>query len=139
MPFKVTDLLSIFASEGYILWLHDRPKMNTGSREVLVVLKKGCTALDQLKAWMHALLLVHRANSTAIAVAVAPKTNKSYADSRLDELYITLGSRRHLFDQHISALTSQGWDLNVAALETRAGVRALIEMEKTPSAEKSTT
>lgn len=137
MPFKVADLLDIFASEKYILWLQDSPDSSERSREVLIVLKKDCSALDQLKAWIHALLIVYRANSKG--TAAVSKANKAYAEPRLEELYITLGSRSDLFDQYIPSLTSQGWDLNVAALETRAGVRSLIEMRNTPSVEKTST
>lgn len=137
MPIKVADLLDVFASEGYILWIDGSLRPNVISREVLVVLKKECTALDQLKAWMHALLLVHRADGRA--TTSSRRAEKIHADMRLDELNTTLELRQHLFDHHVPALKSKGWDLDIAALETKAGVRALISTTKTPSVDKITT
>lgn len=137
MPVKVADLLNLFASEGYILWVNNNLQPDVGSKEVLIVLKKDCTALDQLKAWMHALLLVHEADHRDLTAP--PKAEKSNAETQLNKLNTTLELRRHLFDQHIPVLESKGWNLDVAALETRAGVRALIPIQKKQSVNIATT
>lgn len=137
MPVKVADLLNLFASEGYILWVNDNLHSDVSLKEVLIVLKKDCTALDQLKAWMHALLLVHEANDRN--ATASPKAEKSNAEMQLNKLNTTMELRRHLFDQHIPVLESMGWDLDAAALETRAGVRALIPIQKKQSVDRATT
>ncbi|KAF3007931.1 hypothetical protein E8E13_011218 [Curvularia kusanoi] len=136
MPVKVTELLEIFASEGYILWLDDDHQADVTSKEVLIVLKKNCTALDQLKAWMHALLLVFQA--TDRLNTASSKADKSNAEMQLDRLDKTLDLRQRLFDQQVPVLTSKGWDLDIAALETRAGVRVLIPIQQRVSVETAT-
>lgn len=120
---KLDELLRVFATEGYILWFDDE------RNEVLIVLKKDCTALDQLKAWVHALMLVH---SRSLCKHTLPFfiQGAGYAAPRLAELKSTLEERRGVFDKYTEALRSKGWDLNVAALETRAGVRAVIDSKK---------
>jgi hypothetical protein len=69
----------------------------------------------------------------------SPKAEKSNAETQLNKLNTTLELRRQLFDQHIPVLKSKGWDLDAAALETRAGVRALIPIQKKQSVNRATT
>ena len=135
LPIKVADLLDIFATEGYILWLPDISFYDLLMCEALIVLKKDCTALDQLKAWMHALILLqHRKMPKMSDTFNQPGwPGKDYEKPRLDELRTTLQKTRQVFSQYAPALKSKGWDLDVAALETRAGVRAVIERKKTVS------
>lgn len=116
---KMDDLLKIFATEGYILWYDDR------QNEVLIVLKKDCTALDQIKAWVHALTL-----------ARGRLKGRTVFEQGLDAsiwlrpLERTLQDVNELFDKYTAALRNKGWDLGVAALETRAGVRVTIDNKK---------
>ena len=44
----------------------------------------------------------------------------------LDELRVTRDETRKLFSAHLDGLKGAGWDLEVGALETRAGTRAVI-------------
>jgi hypothetical protein len=122
LPVKVSDLLEVFTAEGYMLWLHD-----VQTTEVLVVLKKDCTALDQLRAWVHALILVQSRRMKLLAYV---DQGDGYAVPRLAELKHTLRERRNVFEKYTAVLRSKGWDLDVAALETRAGVRAVINAKK---------
>ncbi|KAF1849955.1 DUF647-domain-containing protein [Cucurbitaria berberidis CBS 394.84] len=113
----MSELLHVFADEAYILW----PALSDDN--ALIVLKEGCTPIDQLKAWTHALLLARRARG---------EMGKPDADgaSRLAELRRTLETTRGLFAESSKALRQRGWELEVAALETRAGTRAEIRSQK---------
>ncbi|KAF1928655.1 DUF647-domain-containing protein [Didymella exigua CBS 183.55] len=126
LPIKLPDFLEIFEREGYILW-HN----NIQTREVLIVLKKGCTAIDHLKAWVHALMLV-RMRSQAPSSFRGPEDEALNAQ-RLVELLHTLRQSKELFNKYTPALRSAGWDLDTAALETQAGVRALIDRSQDSS------
>ncbi|KAJ4988177.1 RUS1 family protein-like protein 1 [Stagonosporopsis vannaccii] len=136
LPVKITDLLDIFASEGYILWLpeHSSSSSSPQAREALIVLKKGCTPLDQLKAWMHAWILVQM-QKTGLPDMSTQHPGKKTTDPRLDTLKESLATTRQAFRLHAPALREAGWNLDMAALETRAGVRAVIAREEESSAQ----
>lgn len=133
LPIKISDLLDVFASEGYILWLPEHSSSTPHTREAMIVLKKDCTPLDQLKAWMHAWILVqlHERNPLGLSIQHPEKPS---ADPRLQALKISLAMTRQAFDLHAPALRQAGWNLDIAALETRAGVRAVIAREQDGSA-----
>lgn len=117
---EMSDLLDIFADEAYIL------SPASSYHEALIVLKEGCTPIDQLKGWVHALLLARQVQGQMSGVKQADDDA-----SRLAELRRTLATTRELFTEHSKALKDKGWDLDVAALETRAGTRAEIGLHKT--------
>jgi hypothetical protein len=108
---KLSELMLVFKDEAYILWFDHKQS------EAMIVLKQDCTPLDQLKAWTHALLLAQRLR----AKASPPEKNDGLADLRssLDEVGRT-------FDTLAERLRGAGWDLEIAALETRAGTRATV-------------
>jgi hypothetical protein len=108
------ELLDVFGEEKYVLW-----PAESAEQAALIVLKEGCTAVDQLKAWAHALLLAKRLQG-----------GTSSKDRFLTELRQTLKDTRRVFEKQVDALNKKGWDLNVAALETRAGTRAQINSGK---------
>jgi hypothetical protein len=114
---KLSELLDIFASEPYILWLADE------SRQVLIVLKKGCTPRDQLRSWAHALFLAHEVQGQANQ---CEQEDKRISTSRITEMRRTLQVIRGVFDGSVDRLVQSGWDLDTAALETRAGARVEI-------------
>lgn len=70
LAINVSDLLEIFTNEGYVLWCSDTSLKNTVASEVLIVLKKDGTALDQLKAWMHALIVLESRQTNGKSVAL---------------------------------------------------------------------
>jgi hypothetical protein len=121
LPMKLSDILHVFANEGYVLWFNDSRTV-----EVLIVLKKDCTALDQLKAWLHALILV-RALASNPPLAFLKGEHVGVEVQRLAWLLHTLQQSNEVFAGYTPALRSLGWDLDTALLETRAGVRALID------------
>jgi hypothetical protein len=118
---KLPELMDIFASEAYILWYTD------ADSEALIVLKEGCTPIDQLKAWAHALLLASRMRGPG---SKPEDDDASPAETRLAEMRWTLKDTSDLFAQYAEKLKQIGWELDIAALETRAGVRAQIDTQK---------
>jgi hypothetical protein len=113
--------MDIFASEAYILWYTD------ADSEALIVLREGCTPIDQLKAWAHALLLASRMRGPG---SKPEDDDASPVETRLAEMRRTLKDTSDLFAQYAEKLKQIGWELDIAALETRAGVRAQIDMQK---------
>ncbi|KAF2799044.1 DUF647-domain-containing protein [Melanomma pulvis-pyrius CBS 109.77] len=120
---KLSELLHLFSNEAYVLWFDDQA-------EALIVLKQGCTPMDQLKAWTHALLIAQkgRARTRTDGTQHQPEDDGSTLDQRLlDELQSTLQETCGLFATFAGKLRDAGWDLDLAALETRAGTRAVIK------------
>lgn len=103
--FDVSALFKIFKAEGYILWF------SAVQRQGVIVLKDGASAATQLKAWSHALLV-----SQHLASGKRP-------ESLLDILEATLQQRSGAFEDECRRLREAGWDIDTAALETRAGRR----------------
>jgi hypothetical protein len=111
------ELLDVFRNEAYVLW-----PASSSSQAALIVLNEGCTPIDQLRAWAHALLLAKRMRG---------QDDASHSNDRLlVELRGTLEETRNIFGKHVDALKAKGWDLDVAALETHAGTRAQIDSGK---------
>ncbi|KAF7620013.1 hypothetical protein AFLA_001631 [Aspergillus flavus NRRL3357] len=111
----MSDLSSLFKSEDYLLFLH----RNRQSWDARILLKTSSTTQTQLKAWMHVLL------AARVLCSSAKEMRTQEIEYIMDTISKTLtflndGSRT---DQYMSALTEAGWDLNVAALETRSGRR----------------
>lgn len=117
---KMSDLMGLYDDEAYILWF--------AQSEAMIVLKQGCTPIDHLKAWSHALILAQR--TRAKEAQSQPEDDGSSSEDRLAELRSTLQETRRLFDTYEEKLGASGWDLNIAALETRAGTRIVIESNK---------
>lgn len=117
---KLADLMAVFAEEAYLLWFV------TSKREALIVLKDGCTPIDQLKAWTHALLLAHHVQHRSLGHKSEIDDAES-VDPQLTAMRSTLEDVRRIFAVHAVALEEKGWDISIAAMETRAGSRALIQ------------
>jgi len=138
----LADLLDVFAGEGYMLWpagavaaaaaaAAAAPATTTTTTttvdQIVIVLKEGCTAMDQLLAWAHALSLAKRHKRALDATGKADDDQAAVAQDRLAEVRRTLSSTRALFARHSAALREAGWELEVAALETRAGTRVKVQ------------
>lgn len=95
--------------------------------DAVIVLKQGCTPTEQLKAWFQALLLARREQVNG--PDRQPKDDSS--GRRLAEVRSTLEETRRIFDTYETRLRAAGWDLDVAALETRTGRRIETETKKT--------
>lgn len=119
---KLMDLMNVFAGEGYLLWFV------ASKCEALIVLKDGCTPIDQLKAWTHALLLAHHIQHHSLGHK-SENDDTDSADPQLTAIRSTLQDTRKIFEVHAAVLEEKGWDLSIVAMETRAGSRALIHIQ----------
>ncbi|TGO67031.1 hypothetical protein BOTNAR_0049g00180 [Botryotinia narcissicola] len=113
----LTSLLSIYKTQGYIMWYsHSR---NT----FLVVLKEGTAPKVQLDAWFHAIF----------AVTFTEKKIESET-KRMDHQNVLSWIRNSLEESEkwraetkfYEQLERRGWDLNTPAIEVRAGTRLVI-------------
>jgi hypothetical protein len=122
LAIKISEILEVFDDEAYVLWFGD------SELDLLIVLKHGCTPIDQLIAWCHALLLAQRLRNQ-VPVGKPGRGNTSLKE-RLAETKRSLADTREIFAKYKEMLGQKGWDLDVGALETRAGTRAVIETRK---------
>ncbi|KAF2013790.1 DUF647-domain-containing protein, partial [Aaosphaeria arxii CBS 175.79] len=127
---KLSDVLRIYDDDAYVLWFEQS--------EAVIVLKHGCTPIDQLRAWTQALLLARRARKRGDALRRKQSGDGDVDDGlvssdgqqeQLTELRATLEETRTLFETYAEELNNAGWDLEIAALETRAGTRTTINLK----------
>lgn len=111
---ELTKLLSVFETCPYILWhdKHSRPQ----SQSTFIVLKKGATPKDMLRAWWQSLEL-----------ACDGRGEASDLDAKLAEARRTIGASSELLQTYERRLEEVGWDLTSSALEVVAGSRVAIE------------
>lgn len=114
----MADLESLFADEKYILFLF--PRGNKWHASIL--LKKGCPVRSQLKAWAHALLAVRvlSGDYSHPGLEVAEKGGEEFVCEVVRKTLIFLTRR---MEGYLGALAGKGWEVDIAALETRAGRR----------------
>lgn len=107
----IPKLATIFASESYMLSLFE----DRGTWEGRILLKPDSSVESQLKAWAHALL-------AARVLSLSPGTAE---ESVLGVISRTLEflNENGRFGGYIAGLRGKGWDLGIAALETRSGRR----------------
>ncbi|KAF4760473.1 hypothetical protein N7455_002955 [Penicillium solitum] len=110
-------LAAVFANEFHILFLV--PLSNTEGNakwHASILLKRGCAVEHQLKAWAHALLA---------ARVLARITIGSSVDAVLTVVEGTLAllNTENRFEGYLMGLSGVGWDVDIAALETRGGRR----------------
>lgn len=103
-------MLSLFEERG--IW------------EGRIILRPDCNVEAQLKGWTHA-LLVARILSVSGSSGKNTKEEGGGMESVLNVISRTLeflnGNDR--FGRYIEGLRGKGWDLEIAALETRSGRR----------------
>ncbi|KAJ5615486.1 hypothetical protein N7537_000600 [Penicillium hordei] len=110
-------LAAVFANEFYILFLV--PLSNKGGNvkwHASILLKQGCVVEHQLKAWAQALLATR---------VLARITMGSSIDAVLTVVEGTLAllNSDNRFERYLTGLSGVGWDVDIAALETRGGRR----------------
>lgn len=103
-------------------WDHSR-------REALIVLKTGCTPQAQLKAWLLALMVAGTANRgrmwafkgglVDVGQISLPASEEQLKGFEALEMLNEKGKWEGL----VNGLEEKGWDLSIAALEVRSGVR----------------
>lgn len=124
----LNSLLEIFKDERYILW----PARGT----ILIALKRGSSPRTQLKAWYHALALArYNTKTSSQKIRENRKRNREPAEHpkngeiAISDTRSTLEQVSHDFEGLQQRLTSEGWDLDTAAIETRSGARVQISRE----------
>ncbi|KAJ5130106.1 uncharacterized protein N7515_006145 [Penicillium bovifimosum] len=106
-------LVSLFTDEEYILHLSPSTPVSCHKWNAVILLKRGCSVPSQLKAWAHALLAARILSLQDRPAEALPSIQQSL---RL----LTAGSR---FEGYLVGLRGAGWNLDIAALETRGGRR----------------
>ncbi|PWY76396.1 DUF647 domain protein [Aspergillus sclerotioniger CBS 115572] len=116
-PIPMPHLISLFSEEHYILYLTNR-KLRTWHANIL--LKNTSTAQSQLKAWAHALVAARDLSKSS--------SDEFDVEGIINVLERTLDFLNDdgRFGRYVTALTEKGWDLSVAALETRSGRRIVV-------------
>lgn len=105
---SLEEVQRLYAREAYLL-CYD------AEREcVMIVLKADARVVDQLKAWYQALLLATRRRERA---------GGEREPISLTEMTMTLGEADKHWSRHVQLVEEAGWDLQIAALETRSGTR----------------
>jgi hypothetical protein len=122
-PDLLHDLIQLFALEAYVLFVSHRANIP----QAFIVLKKGCTPVQQLKAWTHA-LLVSRVLSTRTEEHSHLKQQQQHVSNIVTISYtLDFLNQDSRFERlYVQKLVEVGWDLNIAALETRPGRRITI-------------
>lgn len=115
---RLSELMQIYRDERYLL------SYNDSQRHVAVVLKRDASSTDQLKAWGQALQLVRSLSAKGAIVDVAMLRN-------------ALESTTGLLDRHRDQLIAAGWDLDIAALETRPSCRVATDRGASDDADEA--
>ncbi|PLN84199.1 DUF647-domain-containing protein [Aspergillus taichungensis] len=139
-PLPLPTLTEIFKHEPYILFLSRSSKQKSSSSwHATILLKPTSTTKDQLKAWMHALLCARllsispsfpsTSTSTQSTPDPTPDPEETEETEETNPILKTITHTLNIlnedsrFEKYLSALAHAGWDLDVAALETRSGRR----------------
>jgi hypothetical protein len=124
---NLKQLTTLFADEAYMLNLTPTGR---GGLDGRIILKPGCSAEARLKAWCHALLAARVLSSDADADARPEKQDDSERRV-LGVISRTLGflTGEDRFREYCRGLGEIGWDMEGAALETRAGRRVSLSVD----------
>ncbi|RJE26555.1 DUF647 domain-containing protein [Aspergillus sclerotialis] len=116
---QLSKLVKIFASESYMLSFSYR-----GAWQGRIILKPDCNVESQLKAWAHALLTARMLSLSPLldtkgeAIGLGMKVVLDAISQTLEFL-----NEDDRFGRYIVELRGKGWDLGIAALETKSGRR----------------
>jgi hypothetical protein len=106
-------LVTLFADEKYILHLSPSTTVPCRKWDAVILLKRGCSVTSQLKAWAHALLAARILGLQGPSAEALPSIQQS----------LHLLNTESRFEGYLSGLRGAGWNLDIAALETRGGRR----------------
>ena len=114
----LSDLVKLYQNDAYLLW-------SCGPDAVIVL--KECSPRDQLKAWTQALLLARKASTSRMSRGDGFNTS----DGQLADLKSSLDEAQKLLNRYEAKMRDAGWDLELASLETRPGLRIQVETSNT--------
>lgn len=118
------ELSTLFSAESYLLHV-SKKKGETKKWTASILLKTPCTPLSQLKAWIHALIVMQALSSS---FSFSPPLHLEDAEGNGQLLQILRRTLDFLnqngrFERYAGALREAGWDLGTATLETGVGRR----------------
>lgn len=111
-----------------MLFLSPRGGSTSNEWHASILLKKGCRIQSQLKAWAHAHLAAHVLSETDIKIDIGAKHGivetlvLEIVESTLG--FLNGGARMELY---LEALVAEGWEVDIAALETKGGRRIVCD------------
>jgi len=111
-------IVDIYSDQGYILW----PATQSVKADLRIALKKEATPKDILIAWWQACAMA----SGPIGGYSPSKSLREMEDEEASMILRLQDSARQAKDllrEHEESLTSAGWELGTAALETRTSTR----------------
>ncbi|KAF2085924.1 DUF647-domain-containing protein, partial [Saccharata proteae CBS 121410] len=112
----LSGLLRVFQHESYVLWF------DASAREAAIVLKQDSSPVSQLKGWTTALLLLLGASERQASHGSQQPLGAGDGDVEVESmLREALKRTNEVFDGFATRLAEAGFDLQVAALETRPG------------------
>ncbi|GKZ28759.1 hypothetical protein AbraIFM66950_000114 [Aspergillus brasiliensis] len=121
----MSGLTALFSKEDYILYLTSSSRKKNRTWHANILLKNTNTTPSQLKAWAHALLAARVLSTSPWSSSINASEQIGSTMDVLDRTlrFLNEGSR---FDRYTTALTDNGWDLDIAALETKSGRRVVV-------------
>ena len=121
MKLDLEKFLFIFVHRKYILWFDE------SARQAFIVLKKGAQPIDQLQAWMHALVVAcehgrgeYKSKDQALRY---PRYKAAQSKDEPHGLLSWAGLKADMVLYFEKSIRRAGWDLTVAAMQTRPGTR----------------
>ncbi|CUS14733.1 unnamed protein product [Tuber aestivum] len=112
----LAELASVFQNEKYLLWYDAQRCL------VTICLKEKVSPEEQLKSWVHALVLAREIRHRWPKGGV-DNSNGPSQQALLDTVRKTLDDIGMSFTPMLQRLREAGWDLGVAVLETVPGYR----------------
>ena len=110
----LSQIVQLGRNERYLLWYH------VAGTTAYITLKKDCSPQDQIKAWVHALLVAHRLEQKHIATGAPP-------DSVLEVLKSTEKEMTIKWEDAVTEMKADGWNFEVASVETTSGLRVELQ------------
>jgi hypothetical protein len=115
----VQELANVFRMQKYLLWPTKGGR--GGLPRVLICLKAGACANDQLKAWSHALIVAKE-----LATAKKGHNDGGGYEKKLGIVRATMDEMDRTFPGFAERLVEMGWDVDTACIETSSGFRISI-------------
>ena len=107
--------LEVFRAREYFIWYR------TSTSTALIALKEDATVADQIAAWVHALLISRE------HTALRHITEESSFSQILAHVRQTGSVTEQTFRNWSQRLRDVGWQMDVAALETKPGIRVAMD------------
>jgi hypothetical protein len=119
----VQELANIFHMQKYLLW---PTNVGSGGLRVLICLKTGASANDQLKAWSHALIVAKELATKKGGHDDGGGGGAYSYEKKLGIVRATMDEMDRTFPGFAERLVEMGWDVNTACIETSSGFRISI-------------